>query len=77
VAVKLGSLLNVYSYPGSPNVIVVYTAEIVSGELAAGDESVDAGAFMPEKIPWDELAFDSTRDALKDYIKLYMKQGLG
>ena len=73
VGVKLGSLLNVYSYSGSPNVIVVYTAEVVSGELAAGDESVDAAVFMPENIPWDELAFDSTRDALKDYIRLYMK----
>src|SRR5215467_4909492 len=70
--VKLGALLNVYSYPRSPNVIVVYTADIVSGELAAADESVEAEAFMPANIPWDELAFDSTRDALQDYIKLYL-----
>src|SRR4029077_19375506 len=27
--VKLGPLLNVYSYPGSANVIVVYTAEVI------------------------------------------------
>ena len=73
VDVKLGPLLNVYSYPRSPNVIVVYTAEIIGGELVAADESVDAGAFSPEKIPWDDLAFDSTRDALKDYIRLYLK----
>jgi 8-oxo-dGTP diphosphatase len=70
--VKLGALLNVYSYPRSPNVIVVYTADIVGGELAAGDESVEAEAFDPAKIPWGELAFDSTRDALQDYIKLYL-----
>ena len=74
VDVKLGPLLNVYSYPRSPNVIVVYTAEIIGGELVAADESVDAGAFSPKKIPWDELAFDSTRDALQDYVKLYLKQ---
>jgi 8-oxo-dGTP diphosphatase len=74
VDVKLGPLLNVYSYPRSPNVIVVYTAEIIGGELVAADESVDVGAFSPKKIPWDELAFDSTRDALQDYIKLYLKQ---
>jgi len=73
VDVKLGPLLNVYSYPRSPNVIVVYTADIVGGELTAADESVEAGAFSPAKIPWDELAFDSTRDALRDYIKLYLK----
>jgi ADP-ribose pyrophosphatase YjhB (NUDIX family) len=76
VDVKLGPLLNVYSYPRSPNVIVVYTAEIVGGELIAADESVEAGTFSPEKIPWDELAFDSTKDALKDYIRLYLNQKL-
>jgi ADP-ribose pyrophosphatase YjhB (NUDIX family) len=73
VDVKLGPLLNVYSYPRTPNVIVVYTAVVVGGELAAGDESVEASLFAPDNIPWTELAFDSTRDALSDYIKLHLK----
>ena len=72
--VKLGPLLNVYSYPGSPNIIVVYAAQVVGGELAAGDESVEARVFAPTEIPWNDLAFDSTKDALKDYISVYMKQ---
>jgi len=71
--VNLGPLLNVYSYPRSPNVIVVYTAQVVGGALAAGDESVEAGVFAPPEIPWNDLAFDSTKDALADYIKLYFK----
>jgi ADP-ribose pyrophosphatase YjhB (NUDIX family) len=74
IDVKLGPLLNVYSYPRSPNVIIVYVAEVVSGKLAAGDESVEARVFTAEEIPWENLAFDSTRDALNDYIKLYLKQ---
>src|ERR1043165_7083560 len=72
VDVKLGPLLNVYSYPRSPNVIVVYTAEIIGGDVGAGDESLEAKIFPAEEIPWEELAFDSTRDALKDYIRLYV-----
>jgi len=75
--VKLGPLLNVYSYPRSPNIIVVYAAEAVGGELGAGDESVEARVFAPAEIPWNDLAFDSTKDALKDYIKLYLKQKMG
>ena len=71
--VKLGPLLNVYSYPRSANVIVVYTAEVIGGMLAAADESVDARVFSANEIPWDELAFDSTRDALRDYVRLYLK----
>jgi len=47
---------------------------VVGGELAAGDESVEAKVFAPTEIPWADLAFDSTKDALKDYISLYMKQ---
>jgi len=70
--VKLGPLLNVYSYPRSPNVIVVYTAEVIGGALKAADESTEAGIFASKDLPWPELAFDSTRDALKDYIQSYL-----
>ena len=72
--VELSSLLNVYSYPGSPNIIVVYAAEVVGGELTAADESVEAGSFLPSDIPWENLAFASTKDALNDHIKLYRKR---
>jgi 8-oxo-dGTP diphosphatase len=74
--VKIISLLNVYSYEGSPNIIVVYAAEIVGGELAAADESIEAGTFQPSGIPWHDLAFASTKDALNDYIKLYLREGM-
>ena len=74
VEVELGPLLNVYSYPRSPTVIVVYAAQVISGAFGAGDESIEARTFMPKEIPWDEMAFDSTRDALKDYISLYLNQ---
>lgn len=72
VEVELGPLLNVYSYPRSPAVIVVYAAQVIGGVFAAGDESLEARVFRPSEIPWDEMAFDSTRDALKDYIKIYL-----
>jgi len=71
--VKLGPLLNIYSYSRSPNVIVVYTARVIGGELAAADESTEARIFPPNAVPWHDLAFDSTKDALNDYIKLYLK----
>ena len=70
--VKLGPLLNVYSYPGSANVIIVYTAEVIGGVLAAADEALDARIFAPKEIPWHDLAFVSTRAALNDYIKNYL-----
>jgi len=71
--VKLGPLLNVYSYPRSPNVIVVYTAEVIGGTLVAADECTEAAVFAPNDIPWNDLAFDSTKDALTDYVRGYLK----
>ena len=64
------SLLGVYSYPGSPNVIIVYVADVVGGTLAAGDESTEAGTFPLSRIPWDDLAFPSTVEALKEFVRL-------
>lgn len=71
--VRLGPLLNVYSYPRSPNVIVVYTADVIGGKLTAADESLEARIFAQQEVPWQDLAFDSTRDALNDYIRFYGK----
>jgi len=69
--VETRSLLGVYSYPRSPNVIIVYVAEVVGGALAAGDESTEAGTFPLGRIPWDELAFPSTVEALREFERLY------
>jgi ADP-ribose pyrophosphatase YjhB (NUDIX family) len=66
---RIKKLLGVYSYPGRPGVVVVYVTEYVSGDLVAADESQEAGLYLEEEIPWKDLAFQSTVDALKDYIK--------
>lgn len=68
MAVRLTGLLNIYSYPGNAVVIVAYTAERVSGEPRAGDEALEIGLFSPSEIPWESLAFPSTRDALRDFL---------
>jgi hypothetical protein len=46
---------------------------VVGGTLAAADESVAAAAFKPDEKTWAEHAFDSTRDALRDYKSPYFK----
>jgi len=69
--VVVRQLLGVYSYTQSPNIIIVYVAEVVAGELRAGDESVEAATFPMSRIPWGELAFPSTADALRDFARLH------
>jgi len=66
--VVLNRLLNVYSYPGRAPIILVYSATAVAGTLATDDEGLEVRVFEPPEIPWDELAFRSTREALRDYL---------
>jgi ADP-ribose pyrophosphatase YjhB (NUDIX family) len=61
-------LLGVYSYPGNIHVVIVYVSSPTEGDLTPRDETQEAGWFSEEEIPWQDLAFDSTSDALKDYF---------
>jgi ADP-ribose pyrophosphatase YjhB (NUDIX family) len=71
IKVSLISILDVYSFSGNDVVVIVYSADVVGGSLEVGDESLEARAFSPEDIPWDELAFESTKAALRDYIRRF------
>jgi ADP-ribose pyrophosphatase YjhB (NUDIX family) len=66
--VRLDRLINVYSYTGRVPVIIVFAATQIGGELAIDDESLEAREFEPEDIPWDDLAFRSTKEALREYL---------
>jgi ADP-ribose pyrophosphatase YjhB (NUDIX family) len=66
--VRIDALVNVYSYAGRTPIIVVYAATAVGGTLAAADEALEARAFTRSEVPWRDLAFPSTRDALRDYF---------
>jgi 8-oxo-dGTP diphosphatase len=68
LTIRLKELLGLYSYPGKISVVVVYVAEPSGGELMVGDETADVRLYAPQSIPWDQLAFQSTTDALKDYL---------
>lgn len=70
LAVRLTRLLGVYSYPGNPVVVVAYTGEVTGGSLTIDDESLAARPFPPSEIPWNQLAFPSTVQVLKDFVGL-------
>jgi ADP-ribose pyrophosphatase YjhB (NUDIX family) len=77
LVVALGGLLGAYSYPvraGEPHgpatglVVMAWATEAVEGDLVPGDDAADAAWFACDAIPWDDLAFDSTRRALRDFL---------
>ncbi len=67
--VRIDSLLNIYSYAGRAPIVIVYVATALGGELATDEEGLEAALFRLDTIPWDELAFRSTFEALQDYMK--------
>jgi len=66
--VDLGGVLGVYSYAGTPIVIIVYRARVVGGEIRTCSENDRVEWVNPSDIPWDELAFPSTQAALRDLL---------
>lgn len=77
LVVTLGPMLGAYSYParqgdGSGNttgiLVVAYATASVEGTLLAGDDAEDAAWFEPAQIPWDDLAFESSRSGIRDAL---------
>ena len=70
LVVRLTRLLGVYSFPDNPVIVVAYAGDVMGGSLTIDDESLAIRSFPPAEIPWDQLAFPSTVQILKDYLKL-------
>jgi ADP-ribose pyrophosphatase YjhB (NUDIX family) len=67
--IRIDDLLNIYSYANAGIVLVVYRATVIGGIAGPTPESQEARAFHLEEIPWESLAFPSTRDALQEYVR--------
>jgi ADP-ribose pyrophosphatase YjhB (NUDIX family) len=63
--VQTTGLLGVYSYPGSPVIVIYYDCEILSGgPPRALEECSEVGLFTPAEVPWPELAFPSVHEGV-------------
>ncbi|OGB94144.1 MAG: NUDIX hydrolase [candidate division NC10 bacterium RIFCSPLOWO2_12_FULL_66_18] len=68
--VRLTRLLGVYSTPGNPVILIVYVGEVTGGTIQVDEEGLDARVFPPPEIPWDQLAFPSTSEVIRDFLAL-------
>jgi 8-oxo-dGTP diphosphatase len=62
--------------PRAKVVLIVFLAEIVGGELRAGDDASEAGLFGPAELPL-EIAFRTHRRAIDRYFKGHDEQDIG
>ncbi|HZC19059.1 MAG TPA: NUDIX hydrolase [Rubrobacteraceae bacterium] len=69
VEVEVGEIVGLYSYEDQVPVIAVFSGRVTGGEPEPLDETMAVKVFPREDLPWGALAFPSTEDALKDYLR--------
>jgi len=67
IDIELGGLVGVYSKPDERIVLVVYQARAL-GTPRTTEEATEVHAYVPDEIPWRDLAFWSTERALRDAL---------
>jgi mutator protein MutT len=71
IQVRLGEMLALYSrpVPQAPGIVsIVYRGRVSEGRVSLGREALEARWFRPEEIPWDDLAYETTRWALREWV---------
>ena len=68
--VEIGDLLRIrrMTNPDKPGLLLTYRGEIIGGNLQANDDVSEARWFGAAEIPWDELAFETTHESLRDWL---------
>ena len=69
--IEAGEILGLYSYEDQAPAIAVFSGQVTDGEPTALDETMAVETFPRDGLPWSELAFPSTEDALKDYLRRF------
>jgi ADP-ribose pyrophosphatase YjhB (NUDIX family) len=73
--ITIERLVGVYSREEERTVVVVYLAS-TRGTPSLTEEALEVRAFAPIDIPWQDLAFWSEENALRDYLGSSSEPGL-
>jgi ADP-ribose pyrophosphatase YjhB (NUDIX family) len=69
VEIETSGIIGLYTYEGQIPAIAVFVARAVGGKLAPLDETLAVKSFPRDGLPWEAMAFPSTEQALKDYVR--------
>jgi ADP-ribose pyrophosphatase YjhB (NUDIX family) len=66
--VELDGLVGVYSSATERVVLIVYAAVATGPAPSTSAEALEVRAFAADELPWEELAFDTDAQALRDLL---------
>ena len=55
--------------PHISQLYMIYEGKLIDGQYKPGPESEEVSLFLPEQIPWDNIAFTVIEDTLKRYLQ--------
>jgi hypothetical protein len=66
--IELGEMYTLISVPHVHQVHVIYRAQLLDLDFAAGAETLELRLFREDEIPWDEIAFRTIGLTLKHFF---------
>jgi ADP-ribose pyrophosphatase YjhB (NUDIX family) len=68
--VAVGDLLRIrrMTNPDKPGLLLTYQGEVIGGDLQANDDVSAARWFSAGEIPWNDLAFETTHETLRQWL---------
>lgn len=72
IQVRVDGLVGLYSRPApqAPGIVnIVFRGRVTESTVTLGREALEARWIRPEEIPWDDLAYQTTHWALRDWLK--------
>ena len=71
VEIEATDIVGLYTYEDQIPAIAVFAARAIGGKLAPLDETMAVRSFRRDDLPWSDMAFPSTEQALKDYLRKF------
>ncbi len=62
-------LQTVFTFTNYWHVYIQFVGELKDGEFGIGEESTESRLFSEAEIPWDDIAFESSRFAISRYFE--------
>lgn len=70
LVVEPGELVGIYSRLEAAVVVVAFEARVIGGAPRPCAESLEITPYLPDAIPWPEIAFKTSYWAIRDWVRL-------